>query len=117
MLSKRGLVTKAILFEIKAGFDPKTLQYDEKAKIPILQEVIDFYIRFNERFKYTVKYPVNINTTTFEPILPRLDDIEKWAEENDIMYISERRFDSMEGCLEFAFTSEQDAMAFKLKWL
>lgn len=118
MLNKRGLLTKAILFEIKEGFDPKTLQYDEKsARIPILDEVIDFYIRFNECFKYAVKYPVNLNTTSFEPNLPSLDDIEKWAEESDIIYTFEQRFDNMNGYLEFSFTNKEDAIAFKLKWL
>lgn len=118
MLNKRGLLIKAILFEIKEGFDPKTLQYDEKkAKIPILDEVINFYIRFNECFKYIIKYPVNHNTLVVESDAPSLNNIEKWAEESDIMYTFEQRFDDMKGYLEFRFTNEQDAIAFKLKWL
>ena len=117
MLNKSSLLTKAILFEIKEGFDSKTLKYDEKARIPILQEVITFYNRFNECFKYTIKYPINSDTSSFQPTDPSLDDIEKWAEENNILYISEHKFDNMSGCLEFMFTNEQDVMAFKLKWL
>ena len=119
-MDKGIIIRNAVLYECA-----KYLGINENLKsnsVVLLDEVIDFYVKFRDRFKYEVKIPRPDNSDLIRidnGMTPRkIYNIQKWIEENEIMFLN-RIIHNIETGVDdivYTFAFEEDATAFKLKW-
>ena len=101
-MNQRDLIAKAIKYELS--------DKEQSGQSSTLNEVLDFYCHLRGHFKVSMSYGHNLfNLTDFQEYTKKEHALIAWLKDQNIVYFINNA--------EIFFLNEEDASAFKLRWL
>ncbi len=103
------IVQKAILLE--SSFLLGHQKNGDNVPASTLKEVVSFYTQLRESFQFEICYESLTTKISYDDRIKLEKEMHEWAQKNGILLFRDRAAQIN------IFATEEDAMAFKLKWL
>ena len=103
------IVQKAILLE--SSFLLGHQKNGDNVSASTLKEVVSFYTQLRESFQFEICYEKVTDDLSYDDSNRLEKEMHVWAQKNNILMFRNRAIQTN------IFATEEDAMAFKLKWL
>ena len=108
---KLDVLRKAILYECSKILVPNKNSSEQPSRPTTVHEVTSFYTQLRDHFNISVDISsVMTDESGYDEETNKLEEMKEWLNDNEILFCSYQR-------TSFYFCNNEDAAAFRLKWL